>query len=666
MVMIGPVVFIIASVPALGQQITVVSAVLPSSRSVPVGLTASAYATIINTGSVTATGCAISPSSSALSATLPIDFSYQVTDPATNQAVGTPDTPATIGPGDSQTFEFHITPTDNFSPTEITLNFQCNNSDSAPVVAGLNTFLLSGANGPDIVALSATNTGDGIASLPAPGGTGAFSVSTSNLGTGGTITATADTGGVPLPVTIALCQTNPIDATCVAAPAASISTPISNAETQTFSVFVTASALVPLDPNYNRVVVRFTDSNGNTVGSTSVAIQNSAYEGPLTISEGGVYSGNWESLDPNRPAVVIDTAAPVVIQNCFIRSKSDIIRVDVDNANVQIQNCRGFGLDPNVSGQMRGYFLRSSKISSLVALHNYIQGTSFGFNNYGGMQSSATISIQYNEVYNLDGAPSDGMGGRTLSGLEFGQDNGNHFVILDSMQALPDATIAWNQIVTDPYVASLGDIINIYRSSGTASTPIQIHDNYMFGSYSARVTEVEDCCGPNANTSEGIAIDGSDTDTATTTSAFVDIFDNQIVDHAGAQGLGINVGHDNQAYGNRITSTGTLSNGVWMAATYSNALTVGNFVYNQPSNVFFNNSAHDNIVGWLIEVADPNNQYARIGPPIRSDLHLVNCSGNCSNNISLPDPITDDTQKGELSLWRLKLDSNHIIVGPTQ
>jgi hypothetical protein len=649
---------------ARGQTTNVVASVLPTSRSVPVGQRATAFAVMINTGSAPATGCSIAPTAAALSATLPLAFDYQATNANTNASAAPMNAPVTIAPGAAQTFVFGATPTGSFAPTDVTLSFHCNNAEDAPITGGLNTLLLSGGSAPDIVALSATLSNDGIVNFSAPTGQGVFSVATINLGPSGGITATADTGAAPLPVTILLCQTTPATGACLAPPTASVVSTMGTGSTQTFGVFVNASAPVPFDPVHHRVIVRFKDSSGATVGATSVAIQNATYQGPLTITQGGTYSGNWESQNASVPAISINTTAPVVIQNCFIRGKSDLIRTTVDNANVTVRNCHGYGLDPYVAGQLRGYFFKSSKIASLVAEHNYIEGTSFGFNNWGNMQSSAVIGIRYNKVYNLDGAPSDGNGGRTLTGLQFGQDNGNHFVILDSMQGLPNAEIAWNEITTDPYTASLGDIINIYRSSGTASTPIQIHDNYMFGSYSAVPTAAGNCCGPNANTSEGIAIDGSGSDTATTTSAFVKMVNNQIINHGGAQGLGINVGHDNEAYGNHIVSTGTLSNGVWMAATYSNALTVGNFVYNQPANVFFNNSAHDNSVGWEIEVADPNNQYTRIAPPKRSDLHLVNCSGNCGNNISLPDPITNATQDNETMQWLQKLSTNNIAVGP--
>ena len=59
------------------------SAVLPSSRSVQVGVAATAFATVINTTQAIAVGCSISPLTG-----IPASFVYQTTDPTTNQVTG--------------------------------------------------------------------------------------------------------------------------------------------------------------------------------------------------------------------------------------------------------------------------------------------------------------------------------------------------------------------------------------------------------------------------------------------------------------------------------------------------------------------------------------------------------------------------------------------------
>jgi len=244
------------------------AAILPSSRSVQVGDTATAFATIINLGPGTATACGI-----ALPAGLPADFLFQTTDPATNALSGTPDTPVDILAGAAQSFVFAITPTAPFSPTDVQLVFDCTNTNPVNSLPGLNTLVLSASNTPtpDIVALAATLRNNGIVEVSE---IGAFAVATVNLGASGTIIVSADTGNAVLPVSISVCETNLLGA-CLAPPvsaAGSLPTQIDSGETPTFGFFVAASGNVPFDPAANRIFVRFKDSGGAVRGATSVAV----------------------------------------------------------------------------------------------------------------------------------------------------------------------------------------------------------------------------------------------------------------------------------------------------------------------------------------------------------------------------------------------------------
>ena len=89
----------VASAIARADYAAIVSAVLPGSRSVQVGVPAVGFVSIINSGTIAATACRISPATSVSAA-----FVYQTTDPATNQVIGTPNTPADIAPGGSQSY----------------------------------------------------------------------------------------------------------------------------------------------------------------------------------------------------------------------------------------------------------------------------------------------------------------------------------------------------------------------------------------------------------------------------------------------------------------------------------------------------------------------------------------------------------------------------------
>lgn len=398
--------------------------------------------------------------------------------------------------------------------------------------------------------------------------------------------------------------------------------------------------------------VTITATSEGVSGSGSISVTPAA----VSITAGGTYSGAWASSDPATAAVTVLTSAPVVIENCTIRSKGTLIKAAVDDAHITVRNCRGFGMDPGVAGATRGDFFFGFKVGSLTLEHNYMEGVSYGIRLYSsdGWRPNGAIVVRYNQAKNLDGAPSDGKGGRDLTHLEFGQDNGNHFFIITNSNNVPSLDVSWNEIINEPFVSSIGDVINIYSSSGSPSAPMEIHDNYIEGGYGAD---------PFASGyfGGGITMDGNARDVATTATAYVRIHHNQVVKHSNF-GIGIAAGHDNEAYSNRVVSTGRLSDGRWVMMTYGNGMYVWNCTcYNQPPTVFFNNSARDNVSGW-----------EKPSPPSRQDYYLPDCAGGasgplseCTNNVSLPDPVTREMEENEASLWRQKVSANNVILGPS-
>jgi hypothetical protein len=241
---------------------------LPASRSIGVGGTATAFATIINPLGTALNNCFVAPVTA-----LPANFAYQTSDPTTNAVSGTANTPVSIPAGGSQSFVFASTANAAFPPTQVNLGFECTYAGPAAVVVGLDTLLLSASAMPvpDVVALGATTFNDGI--LHIPNGSAAFAVATVNLGAGSAITATANTGTRSLPLALTLCQTNPQTGQCLAPPAASVTTAIAADATPTFAIFGTASGAIPFDPANSRVFVQFADPAGNICGATSVAVE---------------------------------------------------------------------------------------------------------------------------------------------------------------------------------------------------------------------------------------------------------------------------------------------------------------------------------------------------------------------------------------------------------
>jgi hypothetical protein len=168
-----------------------------------------------------------------------------------------------------------LNPTAPLSPTEVTFSFSGTNTVPVSTLPGINTLLLSASSSPvpDIVALAATIDHNGIVIIPAPSGVGAFVVAAVNVGATAVITASADTGSASLPVTVALCRTDPATGVCTSAIGSSVTTAIGSGDTPTFAIFVTGTGVVAFDPAQNRIFVRFNDAGGIVRGSTSVAVR---------------------------------------------------------------------------------------------------------------------------------------------------------------------------------------------------------------------------------------------------------------------------------------------------------------------------------------------------------------------------------------------------------
>ena len=258
---------------------TLVAALLPVSRSVPIGSPATAFLTVINAGRITATAVNIEldPTTGPGGGPLPGALSFQTTNPATNALTGAPNVAVDIEAGKSQSYLVTVTPTSPLPPTDVRLDIGgTNTTRDARTVPGLNTLLLSAsaAATPDVIAVAVTPDANGILALPGQAAAGAFAVATANVGAGGIITALADTGGVALPLALLLCRTEPATGACLAPPSPTVEeVQMDSGATASFAVFAQATGAVPYDPESRRIFVRFTDAGGATRGATSVAVK---------------------------------------------------------------------------------------------------------------------------------------------------------------------------------------------------------------------------------------------------------------------------------------------------------------------------------------------------------------------------------------------------------
>ena len=266
----GPGTVTAGATPVLGP---IYSSVLPGARSVRTGVEATIFATIVNGGNAALSNCAVT-----LPAAAPASLSmvFQTTNPQTNIVTGTVNNAVSIAANGSQSFVLGFASNSPVTDLGQSLQFQCTGLASAPVFAGVNTVDLSFSSTQvaDIIALLATVTGDGILTVPfSHDSSAAFAVATANVGISGNLTVKIDTGSATLPVSALLCQTNPANAQCLAAPAASAAVDFGAGATPTFSIFVTASSAIAFAPATSRIFVRFVDQSGLSHGSTSLAVR---------------------------------------------------------------------------------------------------------------------------------------------------------------------------------------------------------------------------------------------------------------------------------------------------------------------------------------------------------------------------------------------------------
>ncbi len=358
------------------------------------------------------------------------------------------------------------------------------------------------------------------------------------------------------------------------------------------------------------------------------AVTKISFSAPLVISEGGTYSGNWESQDPDEPAVVIKTSEPVVIEDATIRSRGHLIYTEHGrNADVTVRNVKGYGLNPDRSGQHAGRFLVADTYAFVRVENSYLEGTSGIWLHHS--RPRATVKILRNSALNIDGRLSDGAGG-----WRGGNDSKVQFVQFDKGVNLVDTEVAWNQIINEPYKSRVEDVINIYRTNGTASSPIRIHNNYIQGAYPANPAK-DDFSGG------GILLGDAG-------GAHLHAFNNQVVSTAN-YGVAIAGGKNNKIYNNRVLSSGRLADGTPIASQ-----NVGIYIWNQHSADYGKNVGYGNLSGWVKE------EYTWNGG--RNDWWVPDAS-QWKDNEHWRGKITRQTETEEFRRFRVKLTQADIVVG---
>ncbi len=357
------------------------------------------------------------------------------------------------------------------------------------------------------------------------------------------------------------------------------------------------------------------------------------WSSPIVITSGGTYSGNWRSLSANTPAVDIQTSQPVTILNSDMESMSTLISASNGGANVTVKNSSGWALNPNRGGQSPGRFLDAENFSNLDIENNSMVGTAgieMGYWTGGG-----TVKIVSNNALNIDGRWSNGNGG-----FDTGPDQNDYvqFAQFNRCIGMSGVEIAWNCVVNQPGQSRVEDNVSVFQTSGTSSSPILIHDNYIDGGYPA------DPANDSSYTGGGIMLSDGNTNSASTDTGYVNAYNNIVLDTSN-YGLAISSGHNDTIYNNIVVSSGLLPSGQKVASQ-----NVGIYIWNQSSDPYFANAQeYGNTLGWM-------------GPSGRNDSWTPNGSGK-TGDATLPGTIMPAQVQGYYAVWAQRVGAAGYVIG---
>ncbi|HET6406650.1 MAG TPA: hypothetical protein VFG14_02125, partial [Chthoniobacteraceae bacterium] len=110
-----------------------------------------------------------------------------------------------------------------------------------------------------------------------------------------------------------------------------------------------------------------------TAASARADVPAVVYQKPITITQGGTYSGNFRSDDSNTPAITVSTNDPVEITGCRILSAGIHIRA-YGGTQLNVHHNLFTG-QPPTGGQQWGRVLDDYHPQTLVFEHNTVDHT---------------------------------------------------------------------------------------------------------------------------------------------------------------------------------------------------------------------------------------------------------------------------------------------------
>jgi Chitobiase/beta-hexosaminidase C-terminal domain len=368
---------------------------------------------------------------------------------------------------------------------------------------------------------------------------------------------------------------------------------------------------------------------------------------PIVITRGGTYSGDWQSTDPEVAPVIVATTDPVILQDSHLSGAGNLIQVTIKGADLTVRNSLGLGQTDPLNRYPNGVLLEVNSPARLDVENNYMENVRGGIlvHGYSGSpEGRQTLVIRANRARSFGARPGDDMSASYADRV-----TSSSFAELDGVQSVAGVDLGWNEVINYQSRGRVGDVVLLYRSSGTANNPLEIHDSYIEGAYQDQPK--------GAHFGGGIKVDGDADDTPEKSSAFASIHDNQVVGTV-SYGIAFAAGHNNVAANNRIVSSGLLPDGTKITGRRV-GLSNSDAYDNLGNGSLYNNSMHDNLVGW----ACWSEACTQVGN--RQDQNFPAAPGEYSDNSVLPPiRITRATEESEYSIWTSKLAAAGVKVGP--
>jgi hypothetical protein len=321
--------------------------------------------------------------------------------------------------------------------------------------------------------------------------------------------------------------------------------------------------------NWNNLAVAFCKKNEPWASCQNTLVDHSeagiTFSGPLTISSGGTYTGDFHSLSSGTPVITIGSgvSTPVLITGCILDGPGIIIKNN-GTGSVEVSDNRAWGTSSNPQN-----FYVAAGTGTYNNLHDNVYSNTSGiyFNQTNG---TTIVSVNANIGVNHNGSGA-------VHAVQF---NGGTFA---------GSSITNNAFIDAPYASNVNDVINLYQAVGTSGSPITVSGNLILGAYPLDPAL-------NGYSGGGIIVDGSSGDTALNTSQYINVTGNVVLDTTN-YGVAIAAGNNITDSGNTVVSSGVVGGSLPVFAQ-----NVGAYVWNeygQSGSVFFGNNIESNQLYWF-------------------------------------------------------------------